>query len=248
MSCELDKVISIINEVANGIKNPVALKELNELKSDLTQFSVSMQSTNEVKDVSKLLDTLTRVSKSTDSISTKDITSNQTLVQLAGRSNVIDISSGTKGLPGALTNHTVLSKKKGSIENDYPIEFNGTKYDSVESAYQDNKVNESKTKPAKEDSQNYKLMVELISEKFSSYPQLLDALTKAGGLKYLENAVHQPTTKNTVWETGGQDWFISALREAYINVSSESAKPVQSSEAVINTSLGTIRAIKAQGC
>lgn len=51
MSCELDKVISIINEVANGTKNPVALKELNELKSDLTQFSVSMQSTNEVKDV-----------------------------------------------------------------------------------------------------------------------------------------------------------------------------------------------------
>ena len=72
MSCELDKVISIINEVANGIKNPVALKELNELKSDLTQFSVSMQSTNEVKDVSKLLDTLTRVSKSTGSTSMKD--------------------------------------------------------------------------------------------------------------------------------------------------------------------------------
>ena len=46
MSCELDKVLSIINEVANGIKNPVAIKELNELKSDLTQFSVSMQSTN----------------------------------------------------------------------------------------------------------------------------------------------------------------------------------------------------------
>ena len=465
MSCELNKVISIINEVANGTKNPVALKELNELKSDLTQFSVSMQSINEVKDVSKLLDTLTRVSKSTGNINTKDTpvlnslpnyvvgqrnmtyagvgsretppeilaemtkiaqelatkkyslqsggaigadmafegksypkvlkagnadvvnksgkvvlkantevkigtkeytdayyvftdrtnngrvtgldftkaesikgtksysafdvkdrdvdkkamaiakelhpkfenlksdfakklmarnnfqvfgsnldkpvdfvlfyakesknplrpeggtgqaveaarrkgiptinmseegwrdrlndvldgkvqdtTSNKTSVQLTGRSNVIDISSGTKGLPGALTNHTVLSKKKGSIENDYPIEFNGTKYDSVESAYQDNKVNESKTKPAKEDSENYKLMVELISEKFSSYPQLLDALTKAGGLKYLENAVHQPTTKNTVWETGGQDWFISALKEAYTNVSSESAK------------------------
>lgn len=224
MSCELNKVISIINEVANGTKNRVALQELTGLMSDLTQFSVSMQSTNEVKDVSKLLDTLTRVSKSTGSINTKDTTSNQTLVQLAGRSNVIDISSGTKGLPGALTNHTVLSKKKGSIENDYPIEFNGTKYDSVESAYQGNKVNESKTKPAKEDSENYKLMVELISEKFSSYPQLLEALTKAGGLKYLENAVHQPTTKNTVWETGGQDWFISALREAYINVSSESAK------------------------
>ena len=35
MSCELDKVISIINEVANGIKNPAALKELNELKSEI---------------------------------------------------------------------------------------------------------------------------------------------------------------------------------------------------------------------
>ena len=51
MSCELNKVISIINEVANGTKNRVALQELTGLMSDLTQFSVSMQSTNEVKDL-----------------------------------------------------------------------------------------------------------------------------------------------------------------------------------------------------
>ena len=144
----------------------------------------------------------------------------------------INISSGTKGLPGALTNHTVLSKKKGSIESDYPIEFNGTKYDSVESAYQDNKVDESKTKPAKEDSKNYKLMVELIGAKFAKHPRLVSAVTKLGGLKYLDNAVHQPTSKNTVWETGGQDWFMSAMKEAYNNAIAEPAKVVEQIEEV----------------
>ena len=144
----------------------------------------------------------------------------------------INISSGTKGLPGALTNHTVLSKKKGSIESDYPIEFNGTKYDSVESAYQDNKVDESKTKPAKEDSKNYKLMVELIGAKFANHPRLVSAVTKIGGLKYLDNAVHQPTSKNTVWETGGQDWFMSAMKEAYNNAIAEPVKVVEQIEEV----------------
>ena len=144
----------------------------------------------------------------------------------------INISSGTKGLPGALTNHTVLSKKKGSIESDYPIEFNGTKYDSVESAYQGNKVDESKTKPAKEDSQNYKLMVELIGAKFANHPRLVGAVTKLGGLKYLENAVHQPTSKNTVWETGGQDWFMSAMKEAYNNAIAEPVKVVEQIEEI----------------
>ena len=142
----------------------------------------------------------------------------------------INISSGTKGLPGALTNHTVLSKKKGSIESDYPIEFNGTKYDSVESAYQGNKVDESKTKPAKVDSQNYKLMVGLIGAKFANHPRLVSAVTKLGGLKYLENAVHQPTNKNTVWETGGQDWFMSAMKEAYNNAIAEPVKVVDQIE------------------
>lgn len=63
MSCELDKVISIINEAVGEVYNSQARKELNELKSDLTQFAVKMQSNNEVKDISRLLGAVTRLKK-----------------------------------------------------------------------------------------------------------------------------------------------------------------------------------------
>lgn len=70
MSCELDKVISIINEAVGEVYNSQARKELNELKSDLTQFAVKMQSNNEVKDISRLLGAVTRLKK-TEVIDTK---------------------------------------------------------------------------------------------------------------------------------------------------------------------------------
>ena len=127
----------------------------------------------------------------------------------------INISSNSKGLAGALTNPTTLSKRKGNIQNEYPVNYNGVEYDSVESAYQANKVNESVTKPGKAESKNYKLMVTLITEKLKRFPKLVQAIDKEGGLDYLNSAIHQPTSKNTVWETNGQDWFMSALKEAY---------------------------------
>ena len=128
---------------------------------------------------------------------------------------IVHISSNTKGLGGALTNPTELSKKKGNIEQDYSITYKDKDYISVEAAYQANKVDETKTKPNKSESANYNLMVELITEKLRTYPKLVNTITKLGGLEYLAKAVHQPTKQNTVWETGGKDWFIDALKEAY---------------------------------
>ena len=129
----------------------------------------------------------------------------------------INISSNSKGLAGALTNPTELSKRKGNISKDYPITHNGVEYISVEEAFQKNKVDETVTKPSKDKSSNYKLMVKLITNKLLAYPELVKGIDKEGGMDYLNKVVHQPTNKNSVWETGGQNWFMDALKEAYVD-------------------------------
>lgn len=54
MSCQLDKVLKAINEVAGEVKNPQAIKQLNELKSALTEFAGAMES-NTVKSYKNLI-------------------------------------------------------------------------------------------------------------------------------------------------------------------------------------------------
>jgi len=139
----------------------------------------------------------------------------------------VEISSNAKGLAAALTNPTELAKSKGNIKQSYPIYFqwldkNGEVRDSnfkdVEQAYQKLKDNsEAKTKPTKENSNNYKLMVDLIKAKLEQHPRLVLEITKQGGSAWILSSTHQPTKQNTVWETGGQNWFIQALNDAYLS-------------------------------
>ena len=153
MSCELNKVISIINEVANGTKNPVAIKELNELKSDLTQFSVSMQSINEVKDVSKLLDTLTRVSKSTGNTRTKDTPVLNSLPgYVIGQRNMTYAGVGSRETPPEILAEMTkiaqeLATKKYSLQSGGAIgadmAFEGKSYPKVLKAGNADVVNKS---------------------------------------------------------------------------------------------------------
>lgn len=138
----------------------------------------------------------------------------------------VEISSTSKGLAAALTNPTELAKSKGNLTQSYPVYFqwlneNGEAEDNefkdVEQAYQELKdSSESKTKPSKENSSNYRLMVDLIEAKLNQYPRLATEITKQGGSAWILSSTHQPTTKNTVWETGGQNWFIEALNDAYL--------------------------------
>jgi len=144
--------------------------------------------------------------------------------------SVVKIDSNQKGLEAALTNPTELAKSKGNLQQSYSIEYEGKQYEDVEKAFQELKdSSESVRKPAKEESGNYKLMVELIKTKLETYPRLVNAITKRGGLDYLNQTLHQPTNKNSVWETGGQDWFKSALIDAYSSVENEGflAQPKQ---------------------
>jgi len=128
----------------------------------------------------------------------------------------VEISSNAKGLAAALTNPTELAKSKGNLAESYPITFNGKNYKDVEAAYQALKdKSEARTKPTKENSNNYRLMVDLISAKLEQHPRLISSITEKGGVDWISSSTHQPTKQNTVWETGGQDWFIESLADAY---------------------------------
>jgi hypothetical protein len=131
----------------------------------------------------------------------------------------VEISSNSKGLAGALTNPTEIAKRKGNIDKSYPITYGGTLYKDVEEAYQRLKdKTEARKKPKKEDSRNYRLMVDLITAKLNQFPELVDQIKEKGGSEWILNAVHQPTNKGTVWETEGQNWFIEALNDAFSGI------------------------------
>jgi hypothetical protein len=144
----------------------------------------------------------------------------------------VEISSNAKGLAAALTNPTELAKSKGNLKESYPVyyqwlnkegEAEDNEFKDVEQAYQKLKDNsEAKTKPTKENSNNYKLMVELIKAKLEQHPRLVSEITNQGGSAWILSSTHQPTKQNSVWETGGQNWFIESLNDAYLSV----AQPV----------------------
>ena len=128
----------------------------------------------------------------------------------------VEISSNAKGLAAALTNPTELAKSKGNLAESYPITFNGKNYKDVEAAYQALKdKSEARTKPTKENSDNYRLMVDLISAKLEQHPRLVSSITEKGGVDWISSSTHQPTKQNTVWETGGQNWFVESLADAF---------------------------------
>ena len=127
----------------------------------------------------------------------------------------IDISSNTKGLGGALTNPTSLAKNKRKITREYPVELQGKIYKDAETAYQ--ALKETATKDEGPNS-TYNLMVQIIKAKLEQHPVLTEKITEQGGTQFILKSTHQPTTKNTVWETGGKNWFIKALNEAYLSI------------------------------
>ncbi len=136
-----------------------------------------------------------------------------------------NISSNSKGIAGALTNPTELSKEKGNIQQSYPIKYNGKNYKDVEHAYQTNKG------PYLVNKTTDQLMANLITIKLRTYPRLVQAIKAKGGLAWLEASTH--TVKgDDYWETGEskQNAFMKALITAYQHVTKEKApieQPVQ---------------------
>lgn len=141
--------------------------------------------------------------------------------------NSKEISSSSKGLLAALTNPTELAKSKGNLEQSYPMSFRGIAgYVDAEAVYWKLKdKSEATTKPPREKSNNYKLMVDILKAKLEQYPRLFTKIQTNGGVEWLKTLTHQPTKQNTVWETGGQDWFMTALKEAYNTLLVKQSEP-----------------------
>ncbi len=92
------------------------------------------------------------------------------------------------------------------------IEFEGKTYKDVEQVYQKNK---DKYPIGQE---RDKFMQSLLEIKLRTYPKLIEGIDAKGGLSYLTDSTHQPTKKNSHWETGGNNAFIELLTKAYLNV------------------------------
>jgi hypothetical protein len=76
-------------------------------------------------------------------------------------------------------------------------------------------------------------MVNIIKAKLEQHPRLVSEITKQGGSAWILSSTHQPTKQNSVWETGGQNWFIESLNDAYLSTqSSTSVKPTEQTSEV----------------
>ncbi|NBP04039.1 MAG: hypothetical protein EBU90_28890, partial [Proteobacteria bacterium] len=126
----------------------------------------------------------------------------------------VEISSNAKGLAAALTNPTELAKSKGNLTQSYPVEFRGNTYKDAEAAYQALKSTATKDEGP---NSTYNLMVDIIKAKLQQHPRLVSEITKQGGSAWILSSTHQPTKQNNVWETGGKNWFIKALNDAYLS-------------------------------
>jgi len=133
----------------------------------------------------------------------------------------VEISSNAKGLAAALTNPTELAKYKGNLTQSYPITFRGKTYIDSEAAYQALKSTATKDNGP---NNTYNLMVDIIKTKLEQYPRLVTEIINQGGSAWILNSTHQPTRQNNVWETGGKNWFIKALNDAYIAITSSTTQ------------------------
>ncbi len=130
----------------------------------------------------------------------------------------VNIWSGTAGLGGALTNPTVLAKKKGNVAQDYPAFFRGRTFADAETAYQASKA--AMEDPSFEALEA--LMAEVIAAKLEQHARLVDAITARGGVAWLERCRHETGARTTGfrrWEGRGRgSAFIRALIAAYETV------------------------------
>jgi hypothetical protein len=112
----------------------------------------------------------------------------------------INIFSGERGLGGALTNPTLLSRTKGSIKGLYGIEYGGVRYSDVEGAYHRLKGDSAPD--------NDELMANLIAAKFLQHRTLFDEVTERGGVQFLELCDHFTGAKSASaqsWEGAGRN-------------------------------------------
>ena len=128
----------------------------------------------------------------------------------------MNISSYEKGLGGALTNPTNLSKKHECIVQSYPVVFRGKTFVDAEAAYQHAK---SESEFLEMD-QRIDLCAEVIAAKLVQHPRLFDNIVKLGGPVFIAGCTHKlPGQYHSQWEGEGlKSPFIMALYKAFMKL------------------------------
>lgn len=155
--------------------------------------------------------------------------------QAAVATNMIQLSQA--GGENISYSGSEFAKKLTNPGNNLVVKFRNVKFRNAEHAYQtwksgefdENafKSNEFKPKGSKKVNIkiNYKLMVDIITEKLKQYPELIKGINDRGGLKYINASTHDVKGTDKFWETkSGKNKFIEALAEAYTNVQPKSIK------------------------
>ena len=117
-----------------------------------------------------------------------------------------NISSGSKWL-AVLTAPTELARRKGNLQNSYPVKAFDQVWPDVEKAYQTLKTGSNLERTA--------LMTHLLCMRFEQYPAIGEAVRDSGGVEWLKQCSHT-VNGNTRWEgTGTQSRYICCLITAY---------------------------------
>lgn len=131
------------------------------------------------------------------------------------RFNIFSGSRDGNGLAAALTNPTVLSRRKGTIQHDYPVSYAGRDWPDAETAYLTlARETSSELRGSLDD-----LMIGIIVAKLNQHPRLAQRVTQLGGVAFLSQCEHftgAKTERFRLWEGYGRESrFIRNLIAAY---------------------------------
>lgn len=119
-------------------------------------------------------------------------------------------------LGAALTNCTVIAKRKGRIKYDYPVCYKGIKYPDAEAAYKANKFNDDEmAKQGLIHELNNHVMKVVMVCKLMQFQDLLKAITERGGEDWLKQCSHIGFG-NRFEGKGEESAFIKNLIYAYL--------------------------------
>jgi len=127
------------------------------------------------------------------------------------RFNIFSGSTDGNGLAAALTNPTTLSRRKGTIQQDYPVAYANVGWPDAEKAYLSLAIGVV--------SVDDDLMVDIIVAKLRQHPRLGEAVKRRGGVGFLERCEHFTGARSEsfrAWEGFGRESrFIRNLIAGY---------------------------------
>ncbi len=113
--------------------------------------------------------------------------------------NIFSGSRDGDGLAATLTNPTVLSWRKGTIKQAYPVHFAGCEWPDAETAY----LTLARETSAWSRGSLDDLMADIIAAKFAQHPELAAQVQELGGVAFLETCKHLTGAKSQrfrAWE------------------------------------------------